>query len=97
MYIYCLLNSKYSTQTKYKKLRKSKVNISSQIKVSQEVITPLFKVVGIGYITEFSADIADESGNKSISSKIIFGGKIAICMVALPIILKMLDAILSLL
>ena len=75
----------------------SMINISSQIKVSHEVITPLLKVVGIGYITEFSADIAEESGNKSISSKIIFGGKIAICVVALPIILKMLNAILSLL
>ena len=52
----------------------SMINLSSQIQVSQEVITPLLKVIGIGYITEFSADIAEESGNKSISSKIIFGG-----------------------
>ena len=73
------------------------INISDSITVSQTIITPLIKVMGIGYITEFSADIAEDSGNKSISSKIIFGGKIAICVVALPIVINMLNAILSLL
>ncbi len=73
------------------------INISDTVKVSQTIINPLIKVLGIGYITEFSADIADDAGNKSISSKIIFGGKIAICAVALPIIIDMLNAILSLL
>lgn len=73
------------------------VNISQDIQFSQEIISPLIKVLGIGYITEFSADIAEDAGNKSISSKIVFGGKIAICVVALPIIIKMLSAILSLL
>lgn len=73
------------------------INISDTVKVSQSVINPLIKVLGIGYITEFSANIADDAGNKSISSKIIFGGKIAICAVALPIIIDMLNAILSLL
>ena len=73
------------------------INISDSITVSQSIITPLIKVMGIGYITEFSADIAEDAGNKSISSKIIFGGKIAICAVALPIVINMLNAILSLL
>ena len=73
------------------------INISQDIQFSKEIVSPLIKVLGIGYITEFSADIAEDSGNKSISSKIIFGGKIAICVVALPIIINMLNAILSLL
>ena len=75
----------------------SMINISNRVTISQTIINPLLKVIGIGYITEFSADIAEEAGNKSISSKIIFGGKIAICAVALPIIINMLNAILSLL
>lgn len=73
------------------------INISQDIQFSNEIVTPLIKVLGIGYITEFSADIAEDAGNKSISSKIVFGGKIAICVVALPIIINMLNAILSLL
>ena len=75
----------------------SMINISNRVTISQTIINPLLKVIGIGYITEFSADIAEEAGNKSISSKIIFGGKIAICAVALPIIINMLNTILSLL
>ena len=75
----------------------SMLNLSDTISLSQTIIQPLLKVLGIGYITEFSADIAEDSGNKSISSKIIFGGKIAICVVALPVIVNMLNAILSLL
>ena len=75
----------------------SMITISDSADVSQTIIKPLVKVMGIGYITEFSADIAEDAGNKSISSKIIFGGKIAICVVALPIVINMLNAILSLL
>lgn len=73
------------------------IQISDTVKVSQSIINPLIKVLGIGYITEFSADVADDAGNKSVSSKIVFGGKVAICVVALPIIIDMLNSILSLL
>lgn len=73
------------------------VGFSEISNVSNSVVKPLIKVVGIGYICEFCADLAEDSGNKTISSKIIFGGKIAICVVALPIIGNMLSAILSLL
>lgn len=75
----------------------SMINISDTSSITSGVIKPLIKVVGIGYITEFCADMAEDSGNKTICSKIIFGGKIAICVVALPIIANMLSAILSLL
>lgn len=73
------------------------IKISDTVKVSQSIINPLIKVLGIGYITEFSADVADDAGNKSVSSKIVFGGKVAICVVALPIIIDMFNSILSLL
>ncbi len=73
------------------------VNLPQNTSISNAVIKPLIKVVGIGYITEFCADMAEDSGNKTICSKIIFGGKIAICAVALPLITNMLNAILSLL
>lgn len=75
----------------------SMIQISENISISSDVISPIVKVLSIGYITEFSADIADDAGNKSISSKILFGGKIAICVVAVPIVINMLNAILSLL
>ncbi len=75
----------------------SMVTLSSNISVSNGIVLPLVKVLGIGYITEFCADIADDSGNKTISSKLVLGGKIAICVVSLPIIVSLVNTILSLL
>ena len=68
-----------------------------EISITNSVIKPITKVLGIGYITEFCSDMAEDAGNKTIASKIILGGKIAICLVALPVAKNMLSAILSLL
>lgn len=76
---------------------KNFVGLQDNFYVKSDIIKPIFKVVGIGYLTEFVADIADESGNKSIANKIILGGKIAICVLAIPIINMFVSAIISLL
>ena len=73
------------------------LSLSNQTKISNQVIKPIIKIVGIGYITEFCANIAEDSGNKTIQSKILLGGKIAICVATIPCITNMLNAILSLL
>ena len=75
----------------------SMITLGDGLLVSDTVVNPILKVLGVGYLTEFSADIAEDAGNKSISSKILFGGKIAICVIALPIIINVLKVILSLL
>jgi len=60
------------------------------------VVTPILKVLGVGYVTEFTSDLAEESGNKSVANKIILGGKVSICLLALPIIKMLINTILSL-
>ena len=55
----------------------------------------IFKIIGVGYITEFTADIAEDFGNKTISSRVILGGKIVICGMALPVIKSLLTLLLS--
>ena len=57
----------------------------------------IFKVLAVGYITEFAADIADDFGNSIISSKVIFGGKLVICGMTLPVVKELLEMLLSLL
>ena len=57
----------------------------------------IFKVLAIGYVTEFTADIADDFGNSIISSKVIFGGKLVICGMTMPIIKELLEMLLQLL
>lgn len=61
-----------------------------------EIVKPIMKVLGVGYITEFTANLAEDSGNKSVASKIVLGGKIAICILALPILKQLINAIISL-
>lgn len=72
------------------------VEISENAGVSVTIIKSLIKVIGVGYITEFSADVAEDSGNKSIANKIVFGGKIVVALVALPIIKSLFELILEL-
>lgn len=51
------------------------------------------KIIGIAYITDFSASIIEESGLKSLSEKVILAGKIIIMIIALPIITMLFDTI----
>lgn len=60
-----------------------------------DFISQILKIIGIGYITEFTADIAEDFGDKVIASKVILGGKIVICGMALPIVKELLSLLLS--
>ena len=62
-----------------------------------DFLTPILKVIGVGYVTEFTADIAEDFGNGLIASKVLLGGKIVICTMTLPIIEKLLSVLFSLL
>ena len=55
----------------------------------------IFKIIGIGYVTEFTADIAEDFGNSSLASKVVLGGKIVICGMALPIVKDLLSVLFS--
>ena len=70
-------------------------SISSSVSVDGEIFLPVIKIIGVGYITEFVADIADDSGNRLLSSKIILGGKIAIFTIAIPIVKNLIETILG--
>ena len=63
--------------------------------IDYEYFSLVFKIIGVGYITEFTADIADDFGNKTIASKVILGGKIVICGMAIPVIKSLLTLLFS--
>ena len=54
--------------------------------VDNGLIKSLLKIVGIGYVTEFSAGVLQDFGSNSIADKVILGGKITIVMLSLPIL-----------
>ena len=61
-------------------------NIAEISGIAGDVFALVLKIVGIGYLAEFSASVCADSGCKSIGDKILFSAKIVIMILALPII-----------
>lgn len=57
------------------------------------VVKSVIKIVGIGYVTEFSAGIVEDSGNKSLAEKMVMAGKVIILAVSLPILTALFDLV----
>lgn len=61
--------------------------------IDNVLIKTVLKIIGIGYLTEFSANVAEDYGSPSIAKKIQFGGKICIAVLAVPIITGIITSI----
>ncbi len=72
-------------------------NIIGITNLNSSLYTLLLKIVGIGYLIEFTAGICNDTGNGSLGDKILLGGKIIIMVMALPIITSILEIIMELL
>ncbi len=68
-------------------------NFSQEANVDSEAISCVIKVVGIGYLAEFTNNICVDSNCKSIGDKVLLASKIAIVICALPIIEKLFGII----
>ena len=53
----------------------------------------VLKIVGVGYIAEFTSSICLDAGNKSVSDKVMLAGKVGIMLLALPIIKSLVGVI----
>lgn len=65
--------------------------------VKPSLYSTIFKIIGIGYLTEFTAGICSDTGNNSLGDKVLLGGKIVIMVMALPIVTSILDIVMELL
>lgn len=70
--------------------------LGDQSGIAHNILMSVIKVIIASYITEFCVDIAEDSGNKFIASKVLLGGKISICIMAFPIIKTLFLSIISL-
>lgn len=59
--------------------------IASITGVENGLIKILLKIVGIAYLTEFSAGILQDFGSSAIADKVILGGKLTILVVSIPV------------
>ncbi len=61
--------------------------------VDQALFATLLKIVGIGYLTEYTSEVCSDAECASIGKKIAFAGKIAIFLLALPIVKALMDTV----
>ena len=64
--------------------------------ISSNLFVSLLKIVGLGYLVEFSASVCRDSGNNSIADKVILAGKVMIFVLSMPIIRNLFEMILEL-
>lgn len=53
----------------------------------------LVKIVGISYLTQFSADICKDCGYQSLANQLQIFGKISVLAVSMPVVLALLETI----
>lgn len=64
--------------------------------ISQKLFVTMLKIIGLGYLVEFSSGVCRDCGNNSIADKVVLAGKLMIFMVSLPIISSLFNMILDL-
>lgn len=71
-------------------------NIIQKTGIDKNLFSIILKIVGVGYVIEFGANICSDSGNSAIADKIILCGKMLILILAMPIITSLLDIVIGL-
>lgn len=72
-------------------------SIADKTGVSSGLFKTILKIIGIGYITEFSANLCNDSGNSGVADKILLGGKIIILTYSLPIVTSIIEILMGIL
>lgn len=73
------------------------LSIFKKTGIDSSLLLPIFKIVGVGYLTEFGANICQDAGSSSIADKVLFSGKIVILLLSLPIIKSVIDVVMGIL
>ncbi len=71
--------------------------ITAATGIESSIVKILLKMVGIGYLVEFSAGILNDFGQNSLGDKLVFCGKMIILVLAVPILESVLNLIVKLL
>ena len=68
-------------------------DIAQTTGLSSVLVKTLLKMIGIGYLVEFSAGILNDFGQNSLSDKLVFCGKIVVLVLAVPILESVLQLV----
>ena len=61
--------------------------------INEGVFGAVLKIIGIGYLTEYSSSVATDAGCQSIAQKLQFGGKSVIFLMSISIVRSLVDIV----
>ena len=71
-------------------------DIFSQSGFDESYIALLLKCVGICFLTEFTCDTCKDAGQASLAGIVLFGGRISVLLLALPLFSELLGIVIRL-
>lgn len=73
------------------------LKMSEQAGVNIIYLTTIFKIIGIAWLTEFICQVCRDAGSSALAVKMEFAAKMAILLLAFPVLTAVLDSILAIL
>lgn len=71
--------------------------LGARAKVDATHMSTVLKIVGIAYVTDFGSQVLQDSGEKTVATKVEVAGKVIIILMSVPIMMAILDTVLRLL
>ena len=72
-------------------------NLAQSVSANLPYISSVLKVIGVAYIAQFGAQICSDCGESAIASKIELAGKIIIMTISAPILMTLLNLVVTML
>ena len=79
--------------TKLEVIMESLESLQKYVTINSAYIGIILKVVGIAYISEFSANLCKDAGYSGIASQIEMFGKLSILVMSMPVLTTLLSTI----
>ena len=71
-------------------------NLADQANISSYYLLIVLKIVGVAYLAEFGAQICRDAGEGALASKVELAAKVAVIVLAIPIILAITESLVRL-
>ena len=68
-------------------------DIARRAGLATSVVTLLFKIIAVGYITEFSASLIEDAGLSSLADRVTLAGKLIIVAASIPVVVELFEFI----
>jgi stage III sporulation protein AD len=65
--------------------------------LSQLYLSVILKIIAVSYVAEFAAGLCRDAGESALATKIELAGKVVVIVLAVPIIVNILDSVVSIL